>query len=231
MDINRKHDKPPSKPIKFDASLAKRTAYHEAGHATAIYFYNKQHKLPAVFFQISTGQFCGNKIDHKQTSSANNTSVEGGLLFQNLPVSAIAAKNQSSTTVQQKLQIAYEADIVNLLAGPIAEAKYIALRDDEVFNPLLITVESLKFYGGKADLEQVNAYLDSFRDNSHQRKQKLAELFTKTFHFVDDRRSWKAIASLATYILNSKNQVISCEQAFSILDECYVLLSKVIEKT
>jgi len=37
MDINRKHDKPPSRAIKFDASLAKQTAYHEAGHATAIY--------------------------------------------------------------------------------------------------------------------------------------------------------------------------------------------------
>jgi len=34
-----------------DQELIRQTAFHEAGHAAAIYLYNKQKQLPPVFFK------------------------------------------------------------------------------------------------------------------------------------------------------------------------------------
>ena len=36
-----------------DQDLIRQIAFHEAGHATAIYLYNKQKQLPPVYFQIT----------------------------------------------------------------------------------------------------------------------------------------------------------------------------------
>jgi hypothetical protein len=37
----------------LDQDLIKQIAFHEAGHAAAIYLYNKQKQLPPVYFQIT----------------------------------------------------------------------------------------------------------------------------------------------------------------------------------
>jgi hypothetical protein len=36
----------------IDPEIDSRVAYHQAGHAAAIYLGNKQKQLPAVYFQI-----------------------------------------------------------------------------------------------------------------------------------------------------------------------------------
>jgi hypothetical protein len=54
--------------------------------------------------------------------------------------------------------LAFEADIVNLLIGPLAEAKYTAQIDSEPFSEQLLSVQALKNYGGDADLKVVNEY-------------------------------------------------------------------------
>jgi hypothetical protein len=38
----------------------------------------------------------------------------------------------------------FEADIINVLAGPLAEAVYLALRDNEPFNPELVNISALQ---------------------------------------------------------------------------------------
>jgi hypothetical protein len=48
---------------------------------------------------------------------------------------------------------AFNADIVNLLTGFIAEAKFIAIRDNEVITPRLVNVHSLHNYGVERDLQ------------------------------------------------------------------------------
>jgi hypothetical protein len=214
--------------------LIKQTAFHEAGHAAAIYLYNKSNSLPPVFFQITIKERCNNKIFSEETSSSNFkqfvAKIEGGRLIQSLPGSLIQSGNYYSETEQHAYQVAYEADIVNLLVGPLSEAKYIALRDNETFNPLLVNVEALKFYGGASDLDSVDDYLDHFLDNPQEREQKLAELFEKAFLFINDQATWKAIASLANYILNNQNETISCEEAFTVLDKSVTLLTRVLNK-
>lgn len=55
-----------------DQDLIKQIVFHEAGHAAAIYLYNKQKQLPPVYFQITikktdyslTNSFAGRVVRH-----------------------------------------------------------------------------------------------------------------------------------------------------------------------
>ncbi|MGR9086220.1 MAG: hypothetical protein ACU841_04000 [Gammaproteobacteria bacterium] len=60
---------------------------------------------------------------------------------------------------------------MNLLAGPLAEAKYVAPRDNELMPPRLIDLNALHFYGGSADLKVVDDY-PVIRRPIHIRKQR-----------------------------------------------------------
>jgi hypothetical protein len=91
--------------------------------------------------------------------------------------------------------------MINLLVGPLAEAKHVALRDNECFSKNLINVNALHNYGGKSDLEKVSG------------------LFNKAFQFIDSPDHWKAIERLADYILDNTKNTISCEEAIAMRDE------------
>ena len=188
--MNRNHRKEITRSIEYQ-DLVKQTAYHEAGHAAAIYLYNKSNSLPPVFFQITTKELCNNKIFAKHTDPLQGkqfiAKIEGGRLIQYFPVSLIESESNLTETEQQEYQAAYEADIVNLLVGPLAEAKYVALRDNETFNQLLVNTNALRFYGGTSDLDSVYEYLDHFLHNKQEREKKLTELFEKAFLFINDQ--------------------------------------------
>jgi len=211
----------------------RQAAFHEAGHAVSIYLYSQRNSLPAVFSQITTKELCNNKIFSECLNPSSNhyaAKIEGSQLIQSLPSSLLESRNNFTARDQQTYQAAYETDIVNLLVGPLVEAKYVALRDNETFNPLLINVSALKYYGGISDLDSVYDYLYHFIANKQEREQKLAALFEKAFLFVNDPANWKTIASLASYILNNKNKNIICEEAFTVLDKSVALLATVINK-
>ena len=191
--------------------LLKHIAFHEAGHVVAIYLRNHQQKLPPVFFQIII-----NKNQQKQ--SPFFAQVLGGRLIDNLPVAEIENNHLGSEAEQQSLQKAYEADVINLLTGPLAEAKYIAMRDDEIFNLHLVNIVALKNYGGHSDLEQAYRYLEYFIPDVAKRQLKISELYTKAFHFINEPNNWKCIKHFANYILNNKQTSISCEQASTVLE-------------
>ncbi|RLA22183.1 MAG: hypothetical protein DRQ62_08325 [Gammaproteobacteria bacterium] len=190
--------------------LQKHIAFHEAGHVTAIYLRNRQQKLPPVFFQVI--------INKNQQHYPFFAQVVGGRLIDNLPVAEIEKTYLGTEAEQESLQKAYEADVINLLAGPLAEAKYVALRDDEIFNLQLVNIVALKNYGGHSDLEQAYRYLEYFIPNSAERELKVSELYAKAFQFIDQRDNWKCIQLFARYILNNKQTSISCEQVSTILE-------------
>lgn len=108
--------------------------------------------------------------------------------------------------------------MINLLAGSLAEAKYVAERDDEVFNDRLVNIEALHFYGGSSDLSVISDYLTCFLPDKNKRDQKLNELFLAAFSFINQRSNWNAIISLADYILAAPNRLISCEEAMTLLE-------------
>lgn len=183
---------------------SRKVAIHEAGHAAAIYFGNKQKGLPPVFFQIfitplgSGFQSIGflDQSDHNAIAK-----IEGGRLIDMLPSSIEEATNGFSSAQKLAYKCALEADMMNILAGPLAEAKYIALRDDELINSRLVNLNALQYYGGASDLENVNEYLECLIDDTELREPKVTELFLAAFSFVNERSNWLAITALADYIL------------------------------
>jgi len=191
--------------------LNRHTAFHEAGHAAAIYLENQRKNLPPVYFQI----------DVSQTDSRVQplfAKVNGGRRVGDLAtVIHEDILHHRDSTDMDRYQWVYEADIISFLAGPIAEAKYVSLRDNEVFNINLLTPHALNHYGGHADLLEVMSYLECFIPSPEQREVQLKTLFAKAFSLVQQPSHWKSITALAHYILNNAYENISCEQAIEVL--------------
>ncbi|MDO9423208.1 MAG: hypothetical protein Q7T40_03340 [Methylobacter sp.] len=206
-----------------DQDLFKQIAFHEAGHAAAIYLYNKQKQLPPVYFQITIKALGRQKDGSLDTDPLGYNHfaavVEGGRLIHSLPVALIESTHYFSATEQDAYQTAFEADMINLLIGPLAEAKYVALRDDEQFNARLVNINALHYYGGTSDLEQVYEYLDTFIATRSRQQEKLVELFNKAFQFINLPIYWQAIERLADYILKNRENIISCEESIAVMDE------------
>ncbi len=227
--MNRNHQTNASYAID-DQDLIRQIAFHEAGHAAAIYLYNKQKQLPPVFFQITI-----KALDRQKHSLLNMCSlsyehfaavVEGGRLIHSLPVALLESAHYFSDLEQDAYRTAFEADMINLLIGPLAEAKHVALRDDEQFNAKLVNINALQYYGGASDLKKVYDYLDTFIVDRSQHGDKLVELFNKAFEFISSSNHWQAIERLASFILNNKEKIISCEEAIVVLDDSKTPLMK-----
>ena len=203
-------------------------AFHEAGHAAAIYLNNKARNLPPVFFQIVFKEISGatdyDELIYQATHDDSIARVDGGRLIQSLPYSVdglahkLIDQNEAMAPLVRDYIIAFEADIINLLIGPLAEAKHVYNRDDELFNHKLVDLKSLKNYGGGSDLALAREYLKSFSASEQQQNEKLDELFAEACDFVSDYSNWKAITKLANYILVSNKNIISCEEVVSVLE-------------
>ena len=75
------------------------------------------------------------QVDWRSLTNNNFSAVvEGGRLIQSLPLALLESGNYFSAIEQDAYQTVFEADMINLLIGPLAEAKYVALRDQEQFN-------------------------------------------------------------------------------------------------
>jgi hypothetical protein len=200
--------------------VGRRNAYHQAGYAAAIYLGNQHKQLPAVHFQISIkpcdrdSRFSGRILRIPDKYAAK---VEGGRLLQSLPQSFTEATRHLSPTEQQLCRSAIEADITNLLAGPLAEAKHVALRDGEVFNANLVYLGALQFYGGKPELETINELMACYLPDEAERKQKLAELFLVAYSFVNEPANWRAITALAEAVCAAPKDTFTCEEIMALL--------------
>lgn len=203
-------------------------AFHEAGHAAGIYLNNKARNLPPVFFQILFKEISSatdyDVLIYQATHDDSIARVDGGRLIQSLPYSVdglahkLIDQNEAMAPLVRDYIIAFEADIINLLIGPLAEAKHVYNRDDELFNHKLVDLKSLKNYGGGSDLALAREYLESFSASEQQQDEKLDELFAEACDFVSDFSNWKAITKLANYILVSNKNIISCEEVVSVLE-------------
>lgn len=190
-----------------------RTAFHEAGHAAAIFLRNRRKQLPPIFFEIqikrppsNNGRFFAKVID--------------GNLIHSLPIAVLESLSAVSGHEQHSCQRAYEADVVNLLVGPLAEAKHVAIRDGEVFNLELIRFETLSNYGGWSDLETALSYLEHFIASKATRDEKIVELLAEAYRFITAPKDWYCIQSLASYILESQHETISCDEVSGIVEKC-----------
>ncbi len=204
-------------------------AFHEAGHAAGIHLNNKAKHLPPIFFKIIFKDINylteADVMTYQTTHDDCIARVEGGRLIELLPYSLdslmhkLTDHNEVMVQLVKDYMLAFEADIINLLIGPLAEAKHVAETDDELFNQQLVNLKALKNYGGSSDLALANEYLQSLSTDKQQRDDKLDELFTIAFDFVNNAANWKAITRLADYILESNKNIICCEEIMSVLDQ------------
>ncbi|POZ49851.1 hypothetical protein [Methylovulum psychrotolerans] len=201
-------------------SERRKVAIHEAGHAAAIYFGNREKKLPPVFFQIvvqTLDSYFQQALFVKQHCQQPVAKIEGGRLIQSLPPAA-GGTEKFSTPQLLTYKTAFEADMINLLVGPLAEAKYSAIRDDELLGPRSINAYALTYYGGLSDLTIVNQYLDYLTDSDELRENELNRLFLAAFNFISETPHWLAITALADYILANHANVIDYHEAISVLE-------------
>jgi len=110
-------------------------------------------------------------------------------------------------------------DIINILAGPLAEAKYEFLRNNQVFSINAIAPDVLQDYGGNADMQEVWYYLRCVIPSRQEQERKLQELFCEAFRFVQEFENWKQIATLAQYILDGGEEYICYEQVNQVFHE------------
>lgn len=212
------------KPCNFQ-ELAAQIAYHEAGHATAIYLYNRQQRLPPVFFKVhvkkheNIRQLMAEKAG--QETPAVAATIEGGCLIENLTLNLAASCGEMSADEQAAYYQALDADVINLLAGSIAEKNYVIQRDNEVINAELLNAEALVCYGNYSDMQKVGHYLEFFSDCPLQQQQKLNRLLKVSFNFITHPKTWKAVQAVAEFILETQQQSIHCEQIFKVIDAVF----------
>ena len=199
---------------------SKKNAIHEAGHAVAIYLGNRQKQLPPFFFQ----PYIKEQRNHFQLSRSLSLLNDKGIvkvaddrLVQPLPFSTVKATKAISSEQMQAYENSFETDVISLLAGPLAEAKYVAMRDGEPINPRLVNLNALHHYGGLVDLEIVNRYLDYFIVEKAEREKKISELFLQAFSFISDRSNWLAITVLAYYVLADRMNSIEGKEVMPYL--------------
>jgi hypothetical protein len=213
----------PINPRNPSTGIETRNAYHLAGRIAAIHLRNTQNNLPSVHFQVLiNGSFT------PESANANRLSrtplkyiarLEGGRLIQDLPRCFISAVHLLTDAEKQQCRCAFEADVINLLAGSLAEAKYVAQQDGEAFNANLVYIGALKFYGGALDLETVDEYMNCLcSGNTFDRKKKLAELFLAAYCFVNNGTNWLAISSLAKGLCRCTSTLVSCEDLIAMLE-------------
>jgi len=206
-------------------SINRTVAIHEAGQAAAIYLGNKQKRLPPVFFQIFITPV---KDDFQSSRFLNNpntkyiANIDGGRLIHTLPSSIEEATDGFSPVQVIAYRRAFEADMINMLAGPLAEAKYIAQRGVEPINFHPLHLNTLYYFNGTSEFESINEYLECFLENSALRKQKIAELFVAAFGFINERSNWHAITALADYIVSANKSVIECNEIISVLEAAHI---------
>lgn len=197
-----------------------RPAYHAAGPAAAIYLGNQQNGLPPVYFQIriisplhaihQSGKFARNY--HNEGFAQ----VEGGLLITHIPDSIDDATKAMNTTGKFAYEQAFEADIIDLLVGPIAEAHYVASRDGEVITPRLVNLTALHNYCPKPEMAILQRRISCM--NAIDKDRKLFGLYLQAFDFVTGHSNWQAIKTIASFLLTTEKPVIGVDEIVDIVD-------------
>lgn len=186
-----------------------------AARAAAIYFGNKQKKLPPVYFNIVFNKLADVNIEIP--CSNYFIGMEGGQLIHN--VLLFSKENTRFFSGVQRLtyDLALEADIVNLLVGPMARCKYVSIRDRTPLNQASFSRDSANLYGSAREIDQINDYLNCFSGNKAANLKAINDLFRKAWDFINQPAYWFAISELANYILGNDKDILECDEIINVL--------------
>lgn len=192
----------------------KQYAFHNAGHLVAIYVNDGNKQLKHANFPIKLNDV--NSVDTDSVHQAIRNGRRNGV-FSNTGCSmqsiAVAVEEASpgyfgaSTAIDpdRETENLLEAEIINLLAGPLAEARYIHDEDNEPMTHHLVDLEALKSYGGCEDLALVQENLSVLSQDPSECERKLAELFKTAFDFIVNELNWKVVSQLAESLYRKKS--------------------------
>lgn len=200
----------------------KRIAYHAAGQAAAIYLRNKRMNLPFVSFQVLIND--SQPQQHRLPTfrpihgKRYQIRIEGGRLIKNLPTPSREEVDEPINPQNKYRQQAFDADIINILAGPVAEAKYVAERDDEIITPRLVNFNTLGFYNGMDEMTTVLNYMQSRGLSPAEQQKAMINLYLTSFCFVGEDPVWRAIKGLADHFLTTQQTVLESDEIGAVLD-------------
>ena len=220
-----------SKKNSLDAHK-KKIAYYESGRAVAMLINNQLKNLPPVFFEITFNNNTQNTPSDTQLDLASDVDysakVKGGRLVKNLPESIAMFTSELDLfleySMEQKekiiegLVMAMECDLVNILVGSLAEAKYTVLCDDEIFNKNIVNINALHNYVGLSDRVLIEEYLTCFSNSKRLQNHILERLFMQAYDFIDNASNWKKIMKLVDHILDEDIKKINYNQVNKLLD-------------
>ncbi len=196
-------------------------AYYLAGKAASIHLGNKRQQLPAVYFEINPARQirdfhpAGNRHASIEYLPAH---LEGGRLIHNLSVPFAEFTRGFDEGQMHQFRTAFEADVVNLITGAVAEAKYRFQHFGETMGMEYPSLRTLYVYADNDDLDQIGDYLDCLAPSKDEHERMLTELFAKACEFVNIESNWTAITTLANYIHHEAVEEITCEQLIALLE-------------
>lgn len=199
-------------------------AFHQAGHMAGFHLNNSGKNFSTVNFRVALifkDSAQERLIHHQMTVSGRIAKTEGRYLASDLPnaLDRSMSSENARYMFSEVYRLAVECDIVNLLIGPLAEARYIAESDNEPFKQRLIHFNSLHNYGGSAEIELVEAYLQNLPITQQERHVKLADLYGRAFRFVMNSANWGALTQLAHLISTAPEPLVSYQQAATVIDQ------------
>lgn len=197
----------------------RQVAFHIAGHAAAIYLNNKASFSPSSIFQIRFQQRnCDSR--HRQTIQCQHIVRidDDERTIQPFPRPVTRSADETDGPLRSDDLNTCDTDIINLLAGPLAEARYIHDCDNELLTRRLIDLEALKQYGGDSDLLIARQNLRNLLSVQSEQDKKLEELLTAAFYFVNDDNNWSVIIRLAEYLFKHHKKMMSSEEVASVLE-------------
>ena len=188
-------------------------AYYSAGQAIAITLGNTQKQLPDVYYQLCLNP-CPRGLPAGPANSDKSyvLALEGGRLIHSLPMCLTDSQAFVYDQDHAMLHCALEADVVNLLSGPLAEAKYTAAIRGETLNEKSLALSTLRFYSQGALTEQVDDYLECLSPLKIQRQHHFLKLLKASFNFINDGPMWSLIKALAEYIQAQPKAILTCEE-------------------
>ena len=186
----------------------KQYAFHNAGHLVAIYVNDGNERLNRSYFHIKLDDFNSNETDsvHQviRNGHRNMAYSNAGCSMQSI-AAAVEDASPSYADACRENKSLLEAEIISLLAGPLAEARYIHDEDNEPMTHYLVDLEALKSYGGYDDLILVQENLNALSQDPSERERKLAELFKTAFDFIVNELNWKVVSQLAESLYRKKS--------------------------
>ena len=185
-------------------------AYHEAGHAVATWAMHRElgwqgHPFKRVLIRTPREILNGPFVDDQGTKWNARGLLEGGHKY--FPTHHYFVKGITKEIYDQ-LRIYMEANVVQILAGPLAEARCRRKSPNAMLHG-----------GGLFDAEYARFNIEDFTSNSTETEVLTRELVRRAIDLLSRPSVWRAIVVLAETLIEKHR--VEVKEATSIIERAY----------